>query len=388
MPPIRTVIAGVGLRGLYLTPTLLENDSFRIVGVIDVMPERMTLLCDEFRLGDIGRYTSVEQCISGCDFDAMIVLTPDCTHADVVVPALRAGKYVYVEKPLDTTAERMAAIIAADAAAGGRVFVGFNVRFAPIFAAMRNLIEQGVAGRLLTVHGDEFYDGGRTYFRRWNRLNRFGGLWLNKASHDFDLMQWFAGGKPVRLFARAAVTHYRPRPDAAMYCRDCDLAPTCPDHFNRCGDPSPALARLHAVTEKVTGQKADLCLFNSDKDTFDHAAALVEFDNDVIATYSCNLVAGFTNRTVRITGVKAMIEGDMAANRIIIRRRDPSGEEVITPDRVVGGHGGGDVVIMQCFADFVRGKPTRQVPVAEAAIAVHMGLAAARSCATGEVVAL
>jgi len=386
MKTIRTVIAGIGLRGLYLADPLLKNDLFQVVGLVDAMPRRMDLLCDGFNLKGIEKYTTIDQCLAECDFDALIVLTPDHTHADLVIPALSAGRFVYVEKPLDITADRMTRIIDADRAAGQKTFVGFNVRFAPLFATMRRLIDQDVVGRVLTIHGDEFYDGGRTYFRRWNRLRKFGGLWLNKASHDFDIMQWFAGGRPTSVFASSAITYYKPKPEAAMYCRDCDLLERCPDRFDKHMERTSLHTQLYALNEEVSGQKADLCLFNSDKDTFDHAAALVTFDNEVVATYSCNLVAGFTNRMLRVTGVKATIEGDMAANRIIIRRRDPSSEEIVTPAKVEGGHGGGDVMVLRCFADFVRGQKTHYVPPEEAAIAVKMGLAATRSCDEGAAV--
>lgn len=358
MLPIRTVIAGAGLRGLYLTPALIENDAFRIVGLIDVMPERMQLLRDKFHLGNVGCYTSIDQCVGECDFDAVMVLTPDFAHAEIAVAALNAGKYVYVEKPLDISIDRMNRIMEADREAGRRTFVGFNVRFAPVVSTMRCLLDQGVVGRVLTIHCDEFYDGGRTYFRRWNRLRQFGGLWLNKSSHDFDLMRWFAGAEPVSVYASATVSYYLPKPEAAMYCRDCALAADCPDHFNRTGDRTAVHDELYALTERITGQKADLCLFNSDKDTFDHGAALVTFDNDAVATYSCNLVAGFTNRLLRVTGTKASIEGDILGNRVVVRHRDPSREQHIVPEVVAGGHGGGDAVVLRCFSDFVRGTPT------------------------------
>ena len=58
----------------------------------------------------------------------------------------------------------------------------------PLFAL------EAAVGRVLTVQADEFYDGGRGYFRRWNRLrSEGGGLWLTKASHDFDLLYWLSG---------------------------------------------------------------------------------------------------------------------------------------------------------------------------------------------------
>ena len=71
--------------------------------------------------------------------------------------------------------------------------------------------DAGKLGKLLTIEANEYYFGGRSYFRRWNRLREFGGgLWITKACHDFDLINWFAGGKPRRVFAMSNLSYYKP----------------------------------------------------------------------------------------------------------------------------------------------------------------------------------
>ena len=63
-----------------------------------------------------------------------------------------------------------------------------------------------------------------------------------------------AGAAPRSVFASASLDYYRPRPDAAMHCRDCDLFDDCPDRF----EPySTVRDRINEVTEQINGQRAD-----------------------------------------------------------------------------------------------------------------------------------
>ena len=393
MNPIRIVVAGLGLRGgTWGIQDLLKNgNDFVLAGLIDNLPARMDLIVRERELSGVPCFTDLETCLEQCDFDALAVFTPDATHADFVIPALEAGKWVFAEKPLDVTEERLEAIIAADRRAGGRTFVGLNLRCTPVYRKLRELLDAGVAGRLLTIQADEFYDGGRTYFRRWNRLRSIsGGLWITKACHDFDGIYWLAGAAPQTVYATSSLDYYVPKPEAAMYCRDCALRADCPDRYEQYVKPDSMWARLNAATERETGQRADLCLYNSDKDRggFDHGVAAVTFANHVLASYTLNVVSGFTNRILRIGGTKATIDADVMNGKIVIRRRDPSSEEQIDLGLRPDHHGGADDHLFSNFARFVRGLPTPYVAPAEAAVGVRIGLAAALSCDQGRVVTM
>jgi predicted dehydrogenase len=369
---VRVVAVGMGGRGVWAAGEFSRHPDFELVAIVDEVPVRMDMAAEEEKLAGVAKYRDLGRCLKEARFDALAVFTPDATHGELAVAALEAGRHVFVEKPLDVTAERLDRVIEADRRVGGRTFVGFNLRFAPMYARIHQLIAEGVAGRVLMVQADEYYDGGRTYFRRWNRLvARGGGLWITKGSHDFDLLYWMAGAEPESVSAASSLDYYKPRADAALYCRDCRLRPDCPDRYDLTVPPGSPSARFLAAVEQATGQKPDLCLFNSDKDTFDHGTATVRFRNNIIGTYTLSVVAGFSNRRMRVNGTRATIDGDLETSRITIRRRDPSSVEEIdaTPTGAdAGGHGGGDANLFTAFADFVRGRPAKVIRPTEAEI--------------------
>jgi predicted dehydrogenase len=388
---IKVVYVGLGLRTLFFLEEIKNNPILELVGLCDLYPSRMDYVKEYYNLGDIPCFTDINQCLTGVKCDAVLIFTPDGTHAEVAIPALQAGKFVFLEKPLEITHEKCQDIIDADIAAGGKTYVGFNLRHAPVYKKIKELIDAGVLGRMLTIQADEFYDGGRTYFRRWNRLReKGGGLWITKACHDFDYIQWLAGAEAEYVSASSALTYYKPKKDAAQYCGDCKLADNCPDAFAWYGVNKLAenVCDYLKSAEKDGMPRLDLCLYNSDKDTFDHGIAIVRFARDIIATYTVNVVAGFTNRTIRISGTEATVDGDLDTREIVIRYRDPSKEERFTVAEVTGGHGGADKFILPDFIAFIRGEKNAKISPCEAYKGVKIGLAARDSADTEKIVHL
>jgi len=375
--PINAVVVGIGGRGAWMAEQVARSPRFSLCGLCDLVPARARTAAG--RIGDqtIRVYEDYGACLADCDFDAVFICTHDGAHADIAVPSLAAGKFVFVEKPLEITAARCDAVIAADRRAGGRTSVGHNLREAPVYAAIRRMLDRGAIGDVLTIEANEFYTGGRTYFRRWNRLRSMGGgLWITKACHDFDILHWMAGSKPVSVAAFDELSHYRPRPEAAALCRDCPLLPDCPDsHFR--GTPAERSALAETARTDPADDKPDLCVFNSDKDTFDHGSAVVKFANGVTACYTVNVVSSFTRREIRVSGTEGCLEGDLETGELIHYRRDPEHRERIDLSRgAAGGHGGGDEHILDSFAEFACGRDADVVRPETAAVAVRMGLAA------------
>jgi len=387
---VKVAVIGMGGRGAWAAKTVHESDRYELVALCDEKRKKADRVASELDDPGLKVFDSHEKCLADGDFDAVIIATDDSRHAEVAVAALEAGKFVFVEKPLDITWEKCKAVIDADEKAGGKTFVGFNLRHAPVYSTIRRMIDEGRIGRVLTIEADEFYVGGRTYFRRWNRLrSRGGGLWITKGCHDFDIMYWMARSEPVAVSAFSALTFYKPRPDAPLYCLDCEEKFTCPDSHYKGKDPESLPKEADIAPDREQSGVSDLCLWNSDKDTFDHGSAVIRFAGEATACYTCNVVASFSNRQLRVSGTEGCLEGDLHAQEVVYRKRYSDEEERIDVSAEArGGHGGADLNIIDAFAEFVRGKDVPVVRPREAAVSIAMGLAARLSADEGRVVAL
>ena len=141
----------------------------------------------------------------------VVVATVDALHDHYIVPALEAGCRVVTEKPMTVDAAKCQAILDASSRTGNPVTVGFNYRYNPAFEQTWRLLRDQVIGEVLSVHFEWLLDvrHGADYFRRWHReKTRSGGLMVHKASHHFDLVNWWLGSEPREVFGYGRLGFY------------------------------------------------------------------------------------------------------------------------------------------------------------------------------------
>ena len=385
-------LLGVSIVGASYRSTMMYKflerypEQGKVVGIYDKIPARSRYLIDEFCLTDAIVCESLEQAVSSPDTQAVLVSTADSEHVGPVVAALKAGKHVFCEKPMAITLEDCDTIIEAAKCSKAVFYLGMNLRHNPVHAKLHEISSTGQLGQILTIESSEYYEGGRSYFRRWNRLRRSGGgLWIHKGCHDLDLLNWISGGKPIRAFATSGLSFYKPKPEAATHCRICAIKQQCPDYYNLDSPESPVQDSLLAITEKETGQPRDLCLYNSDKDTFDNGIAVIDYDKDVRATHTLSVVSARDTRQMRIMGTLASAEVDVEEGLISVWHRY-GGRKVVHDVRELmdSGHGGADDRILLDFFRCCRTGNRPRSSWMEGRLSTQVGLAARQAADTGK----
>jgi myo-inositol 2-dehydrogenase / D-chiro-inositol 1-dehydrogenase len=123
------------------------------------------------------------------DIDAVIIASPTPTHVDLLTASVRAGKAVLCEKPIDLDLARVDACWADIKGLDATVMVGFNRRFDPTFAELRDRVAQGEIGRLeqLVIISRDPAPAPAAY------IATSGGLFRDMTIHDFDMARFFLG---------------------------------------------------------------------------------------------------------------------------------------------------------------------------------------------------
>ena len=364
----------------------------------------------------------LERMIRDERIDRVIVTTPDFTHADFVVRALRAGADVVVEKPLTIDAESVRRIGAAIAETGREVITTFNYRYSPRNSTLRRVIADGEIGAVTSVHFEWALDTvhGADYFRRWHRLKaNSGGLFIHKASHHFDLVNWWIAATPVRVFARGGLRFSGAENAAA---RGLGARPS--RGTGATGDPfaldlarDPHLKELYLDQEHYDGYLRDRDVFDADITIEDNLAALVDYDTGATMSYSLNAHAPWEGYRVTVNGTEGRAELEVVERGAVLIGEDGrvvvdpsmhpgySPEDEVRPDderlvvqrhwegarnvpipEGIGSHGGGDAYLLQ----HVFGRVTDDHPLgrvagyADGVKAVSVGIAGNLSLATGE----
>src|SRR5215831_24010 len=147
-----------------------------------------------------GAVETVDAIIDAPDIDAVFICTPTDTHADLVERAVRAGKAVFCEKPIDLDTARVRSCIDVVRRSGAKLMVGFNRRFDPSFAAIRRRILAGEIGavELITILSRDPAPPPLSY------IARSGGLFRDMMIHDLDMARFLLGEEPVEVHAVAS----------------------------------------------------------------------------------------------------------------------------------------------------------------------------------------
>ncbi len=143
--------------------------------------------------------------------DLLMVTTVDATHSEFIVKAMQRGVDVATEKPMVIDETQCQQVLDAEKRTGRKLIVTFNYRYAPKHQKIKELLMAGEIGRVTSVDFHWFLDTshGADYFRRWHRLrSRSGSLWVHKATHHFDLINWWLDADPVDVSAFGRLANY------------------------------------------------------------------------------------------------------------------------------------------------------------------------------------
>lgn len=135
--------------------------------------------------------------IKAGDIDALVIGTPTDTHANLIEAAAKAGKAVFCEKPVDLASKRVERCLKVVEASGIPLMIGFNRRFDPNFAALKDRVRKGAIGSVEIVSVMSRDPGPPPI----SYIERSGGLYRDMMIHDFDMARFLLDEEPVELVA-------------------------------------------------------------------------------------------------------------------------------------------------------------------------------------------
>ena len=206
-------IVGVGVRGIsmFVRPLVKEyQDVAELVALCDRNPLRAQVANNQLGV-NLPIYTDFDEMLAKEEIDIVIVTTRDSYHHEYIVRALEHGKDVITEKPMTIDAEKCQQILDTIKQTGRKLRVTFNYRYSPYNTKIRELIMNDTIGQVTSVHFEWLLNTshGADYFRRWHRDKRnSGGLLVHKATHHFDLVNFWIGSQPEVVFAMGDLLFY------------------------------------------------------------------------------------------------------------------------------------------------------------------------------------
>lgn len=394
----RLAMVGTGHRGSGMWGTSVVKaygDIVEFVGLCDINPGRAETV--KKMLGaSCPIFTNFEEMIEKTKPETVIVTTVDGTHHTFISKALEMGCDVITEKPLTTSEAKLKVILDAQKKSKNKIIVAHNYRYPPTAAKIKELLMQQRVGRVTSVDFHWYLDvyHGADYFRRWHRLRENSGTLLNhKASHHFDLLNWYIDSDPEEVHAFGALEFYGKNHDFRhTHCRPCPFKEKCKFYFDLTKDKR--LMALYADNEKYDGYTRDGCVWKEDIDIFDKMAVQIRYANKVQVSYSLSTYSPYEGYRIAFNGTKGRLDFWMherqpwpMENYDEIQVTDSFGEaEIIKLPRIEEDHYGGDPIMKdKIFRNPSAPDPFQQAAnVRDGAMSVLIGVAARNSIDTGK----
>jgi myo-inositol 2-dehydrogenase/D-chiro-inositol 1-dehydrogenase len=194
---LRVAVLGAGRIGKIHAANVAMNRNAKLVAVADPFGDAASSLAN--LLSCEASQDSIPL-IERDDVDAVVIGTPTDTHVSLMLHAVRLGKAVLCEKPIDLDIAKADAALHEIEGLNGRVMLAFNRRFDPSAQQLRQTIDAGTIGEVRQVIITSRDPGlpSREY------LKHSGGIFRDMVIHDFDMARWLLGEEPTEVMATAS----------------------------------------------------------------------------------------------------------------------------------------------------------------------------------------
>ena len=398
---VRVALLGAGERGQLMFGLFARKfpQLFKYVAVAEPNDERRNRFQRDFDIPAENVFADWQDLLAKPQLaDAVINAMPDVHHYPSTIEALRRGYHVLLEKPMAQTPAQCVGLIREAEKRNLILQVFLECRYLELYARMKRLIDAGEIGRVMAIQTTEnlgYWHFIMSYVRGFARRSADVISFLSaKGIHDFDLITWISGARPLRVSSFGELSYFKADnapPGAPARCLDgCPVETSCPYHafkqYIRPGFPRipmslltgvplqafidgyiryPRLRSLSAYNltsrdeegriRELTEGPHGRCVFHCDNDVMDHQVVNIEYEGGILATLALNAFSVTWERTMNINGSAGEIYSKDLSGRLEVRNFSP--KNAVKRKRVPFNplfHGGSDGVVLVEFARSVQ----------------------------------
>ncbi len=309
---LRLAIVGTGDRGILDWGSSIVQSfqgRVRLVGLCDINGLRAKAARELLGI-DAPTFTEFDAMVAQTKPESVLITTIDATHWRYVVRALELGVDVIVEKPLCTDEQQCQRILEAQKKSGRRITVAFNARHEAGASRVKQLLTEQAVGGIVSIEAHEYLNTthGADYFRRWHHLKENSGTLLcHKASHHFDLVNWWLESRPVEVSAWGELSFYgRNNPFRGTHCRSCPHKGKCAFAWDI--NKNDAYRKLYVECESEDGYLRDGCVWREDTNIYDTMSVRVRYANGVILTFTVDTYLPYEGLSFSFNGTAGRLD--------------------------------------------------------------------------------
>jgi predicted dehydrogenase len=400
---LTAITCGAGGRGnVYGNYATKYPDELDIIGVAEPKEIRRKRYSEKHGIAKENQFLTWEDVFKRPKFaDFIIITTPDDLHYGPAMAALEKGYQILLEKPIAQTWKECNDILQLQKKKNAIVAVCHVLRYAPYYKKIKEIIESGVLGKIVSIQHLEPIERehmAHSYVRgNWRVSGETNPIILSKSCHDLDILRWWIGKKCTHISSFGSLSWFKKEnaPEGSTKrCTDgCLVEGTCPYSaikiyhkkrgYNHVLDlPVEESLKGEAIMEQLRTGPYGRCVYHCDNDVADHQVVNMQFEDGITCGFNMEAFTNYHGRRTRIMGTMGCLVGDEEILTIGDFKNDQI-ENWITKDHAdnKGGHGGGDWKLMRDFLNAVdKSDETLLSSTLEASMDSHkMGFAAEKS---------
>lgn len=373
--PLKLACIGCGARAQTYTALAAKRpDRFQIVAGSDPVAERVEKIRRISGDPNFQGFASAEALLdAGQLADVMIVATQDNFHHRHCTGALRVGYDVLLEKPISTSAAQVLEIERLARQVNRRVMVCFVLRFAAFYRKVKEIIQSGALGEIVSIQANEGvmpWHQAHSFVRgHWAVVGKSSPMILSKCCHDTDIVHWLVGRRCRKIASFGSLEFFcseRAPTGAPARCTDgCPVGDTCPYNalrytmdmrdpwlgmvYDRATDATP-----QEITDWLRTSPWGRCAYRCDNDAVDRQALAMEFEGGVTGTFTMTAFA--SGRHLEICGTRGVLKGGETYRQhfgthlvLFPHEGEPTRYTVQAEDGGYELHGGGDAGLVNAL---------------------------------------
>lgn len=367
---LNIAVIGYGGRINSVVSDLVKTGKVKLAAVMDIDNDAVKKnYIDKNGFEGVRYYTDADEMIATERPDGVLIGTRCSTHTHYALLVAKYSIPMFLEKPVCTTYEDLERLRGIPHM-NDKTVVSFPLRMSQLVEYVKGIVDSGKLGRIEHVQAYNNVPYARGYYHKWYRdESETGGLFLQKATHDLDYINYILGFRPVRVCAMTSKQIFKGDKPAGLKCADCPDADSCPE--------SPA----NVLKVDSSRQPGEYCCFAVDTGNEDSGSAIIEYDTGMHVVYSQDFIVRNSagKRGARLIGYKGTLEFDWYSDVVTVYNHMQNSVEHHTLAKTLEGHFGGDAVLERNFIAVMEGRERSVAPLSDGILSAELCLAARRS---------
>lgn len=324
---LRVGIIGYGGRVSHMARALsVFHIPYRVAAVADPRWRDIQAADDGF-LSAATFYDSADELLAQAgELDGVMIGTRCALHTEMACKVAATGLPLFLEKPVAITFDQIRRLDKSFRDYPAPTVVSFPLRLSPVVQRVKEIIDSGQIGTVENVVAWCNVPYGTVYFRSWHRnFDQNGGLFLQKATHDLDNINYLLSQPPVWVSALKARRIFGGDMPFDLQCKDCHLCESCTE------SPFTRFRTGYESDEVDFPERNSYCVFSKGFEIEDMGSCLLEYASGAQVSYTQNFFTRYlaAQRGARLYGYKGTIEFDWYRNQVkVFSHRSPTVETI------------------------------------------------------------